>query len=299
MSELVLKNVVKTYGRKIALKGISFEIRSGSLVGLLGPNGAGKTTTIKLIAGLLKKDSGEILVNGKDPYTQHSDALRSVGILIEPSFFPYLTAYDNLAYLCTALGYDKNQIDPLLEFVGLSNERNKKVSTFSFGMKQRLGLAQALLGNPSLIILDEPNTGLDPIGIIELKDLLKELVREGKTVVLSTHVLNIVEDLCSNVIFINEGEIIYQGELGKILSMKKKIRLEGKPIEKIKEILTNLNINFSLSNGSDKIEFIISNEEIDNVLQVLNSKDCKIAQIEKLGCNLEEIFAELIGRRLK
>ncbi|ABY91666.1 ABC transporter ATP-binding protein [Thermoanaerobacter sp. X514] len=297
MSELIFENVIKRYGKKVVLKNISFEVNKGSLVGLIGPNGAGKTTTIKLIAGLLKVDSGKILVNGRDPFTQHADALKEVGILIEPQFFPYLTAYENLAYLSSAMGLDKHQIDSLLEFVGLKNERNKKVSSFSFGMKQRLGLAQALLGNPSIVILDEPNIGLDPMGIIDLKNSLKKLVEEKKIVIISTHILKMVEDLCTEIIFINNGEIIYQGELEKLFLMKKKFRLKGKPVDKIKRFLIQTNKNFLTFNDSNALEFYASDEEMREIVQTLNSENCSILQVEQLSADLEEIFIDLVRRR--
>ena len=208
---LELKNVSKIMGKRKIVEDISFEINSGEIFGFLGPNGAGKTTTIKMITGLLKIDQGEIFINGKNVRTNFEEALSSVGGIIEnPEMYGYLSGRDNLEIYSRMHGkVSKERIEEIIKLVKLENRINDKVKKYSLGMRQRLGVAQALLHKPKLLILDEPTNGLDPVGIKELRDTLRELAeKEGLAVLVSSHLLSEMELMCDRFGIIDSGKII-------------------------------------------------------------------------------------------
>jgi len=206
-----INQLTKRYTYKIlALKGISLEVEMGECVGFLGPNGAGKSTTIKILSGLIRPTSGEAYINGHDVTKNKKKALRSVGCVVEtPDFYPYLTPEDTLRYLGKLRGVEnlETRIDEVLETVKLGDWKDTRVGSFSKGMKQRLGIGQALLHDPDLIIFDEPTSGLDPIGMAEVRDLINKLKKE-KTILLSSHMLPEVQQTADKVALINKGEIM-------------------------------------------------------------------------------------------
>ncbi|MCX7973374.1 MAG: ATP-binding cassette domain-containing protein [Candidatus Aminicenantes bacterium] len=214
---LKIKNLSKSFGHKKALESISFDLQKGRITGFLGPNGAGKTTTIKILLGLIKKDEGTVEINGKE--IENLEELKfiiKIGSLMEfPSFYSHLTAKENLEILSLLDGYkiDEKRLDTLLTLVGLEKEKDKRVETFSFGMKQKLALANALLNEPELLILDEPFNGLDPKAMNDLNQLLKEFAANNGTVFISSHILSEVENLCDRLVIINHGQIILEREL--------------------------------------------------------------------------------------
>lgn len=202
-------------GHEIALQDINMQVPEGSIYGFLGPNGAGKTTTLRLLLGLLKKQQGEVGIFNK-PFSQHRvEILKNIGSLIEsPSLYGHLTAYENLKIFQRVYQCPVKRIDTVLEIVGLAGTGNKKAAKFSLGMKQRLGLAMALLHEPSLLILDEPTNGLDPNGIIEMRELLIRLNKEhGMTILVSSHLLAEIEKLVTHIGIISKGSIVFQGTL--------------------------------------------------------------------------------------
>ncbi len=207
---LELKNVTKIINHKKILKDVSFEIKPGEIVGFLGPNGAGKTTTLRTILGLIHVSSGDVIVAGNTMKTERIKALREVGGIIEtPCFYEYLSGMENL-YINARIYRkpNKERIDECIRKTGLAEEIHKKVSSYSLGMKQRLGIARAIYNKPSLLILDEPMNGLDPIGIIQLRDILNELsTKEKMGIFISSHLLDEMEKVCTRYIFINKGEI--------------------------------------------------------------------------------------------
>ena len=213
MSELILetKCLKKYYGKQLAVNNISLHIPRGSIYGLLGLNGAGKSTTLKIITGLLHPSAGEIIAFGEPWERRH---LRRMGVLIEsPALYGNLTAYENLLVHAKLIGLPKERIYEVLEIVELKDVDKKQVSHFSMGMKQRLGIAIALLGNPELLILDEPANGLDPIGIQKLRELIRSLHEKGITVILSSHILSEVSQIVDHIGIISGGELKYQGEI--------------------------------------------------------------------------------------
>lgn|SRR5690554_2565420 len=213
MADLILETryLKKYYGKQLAVNNISLQIPRGSIYGLLGPNGAGKTTTLKMITGLVYPGAGEIIVFGEPWQRKH---LRRIGALIEsPALYGNLTAFENLLVHAKLIGLPKERIYEVLEIVELKDAGKKPVSQFSMGMKQRLGIAIALLGYPELLILDEPTNGLDPIGIQELRELICSFPEKGITVILSSHILAEVSQLVDHIGIISGGELKFQGEI--------------------------------------------------------------------------------------
>ncbi|MGT2799184.1 lantibiotic protection ABC transporter ATP-binding subunit [Streptococcus marmotae] len=207
---LEIKGLTKQYHNQLVLNQVSIQVEKGTVYGLLGPNGAGKSTLLKLITRTIPKTSGEILFENHP--LEVSD-LRRIGAIIEhPAIYPNLTAYENLEVLATLLQIEKARINEVLMIVSLSQTGKKLVKEFSLGMKQRLGIAMALLNHPSLLILDEPTNGLDPLGIQELRELIRSLSQEGMTIILSSHILSEVQQVADKIGIINQGHVSYEGE---------------------------------------------------------------------------------------
>lgn len=214
---LRVEGLTKRFGDRLAVDGISFSLQRGELVGLLGPNGAGKTTTISMIAGLIRPTAGRIFLLGR-PLEEDRTTLRRVGLMPEvPSFYPYLNARQNLEVMARVYGADPGEIDGLLETVGLAEHAGRPFRTYSQGMRQMLSLANALLGDPELLLLDEPTNGLDPLGQQRVHQLLRDLVARGKTVLLSSHLLRDVQELCQRVMIIHRGKLIEDSPIERLL----------------------------------------------------------------------------------
>ena len=211
MSEYIIRTVglTKRYGEKTAVKQLNLTIKKGEVFGLLGPNGAGKSTLLKIITGMMRPDSGEVLYQGK-PWTR--ECLKSTGALIEtPPIYGNLTARENLLVRTTAMGLPEDRIEEVLKIAGLPDTGKKRAGQFSLGMKQRLGIASALISHPDFLVLDEPTNGLDPFGIQELRELIKSFPEKGITVLLSSHILSEVEQTADHIGILSGGRLGYQG----------------------------------------------------------------------------------------
>ena len=222
---LQIINLSKKFGSQTALNGINIEIGNSEIIGLLGPNGAGKSTLMKSIVGALKIDEGQILFNGKDITANETEAKKNMGFLPENNpLYPEMYVKEYLNFVADLHKIPKERIDEVIELVGITPEKSKKISQLSKGYKQRVGLAQAILHSPDLLILDEPTNGLDPNQIIEIRNVIKEIGKE-KTVILSTHIMQEVEALCSRVILIHQGNVIQDSQIdefrGKYNSLEK------------------------------------------------------------------------------
>src|SRR5437762_5523608 len=219
--DIVLRtnNLTKQYGKRIAVKNLNLEVRRGEIMGFLGPNGAGKTTTIRMALGLIAPTSGAVEILGHDVRKHRAEVLPQVGALVEsPALYGYLSGRDNLRAFGDLLGgVSHKRIDEVLEIVSLKGRERDRVRTYSMGMKQRLGLAIALLNDPDLLILDEPANGLDPAGIVEMRDLLRGLAAAGKTVFISSHVLSEVQQICTRVAIINHGRLVRVAPVAELL----------------------------------------------------------------------------------
>jgi ABC-2 type transport system ATP-binding protein len=238
MSILTVENLSKSYGRIQALKNVSFSVPEGTVFGILGPNGSGKTTTLGTITDILKPTSGGYKLFG-EPTSAASR--RKIGTLLEtPNFYHYLSGVKNLQIAAEIKQHGKEDIDHVLEMVDLTKRKNSKFSTYSLGMKQRLAIASCLLGSPSVLIFDEPTNGLDPVGIAEIRDLMKKLYREGKTIIMASHLLDEVEKVCTDVAILKKGELIVSGKVNEILSNEDMVEVAAKDHTKLVQVLNEM-----------------------------------------------------------
>ncbi len=287
-----LENLSKVYGwrkRVRAVHRLCLEVHSGQVYGFLGPNGAGKTTTIRLLLGLIRPSEGAAYVFGQN-VRRAQGVLRRVGAMVEgAAFYPFLSARRNLEVLArNADCYDAERIERLLEQVGLAEVAKRRVKGFSSGMKQRLGLAAALLTDPSLLILDEPTSGLDPGGIHEVREFLRRLVDEqGKTVFLSSHLLSEVEQVCDRVAIINQGEIVREGAVRDLLSAQQRLHVEAAPMEKAAALL-GAHWRVRSANGVLIVE--AGPAEAPHVVRALVQGGCDVFAVTPQRQTLEEYF---------
>ena len=322
-----LENLSKAYGNYVAVDKINIEVHEGETIGLIGPNGAGKTTTIKMIANLIRATSGKILVMNKQgelqPLNGISKDLIKFGFLIDVPFFYDMTANQILRFFANAQDYPKekinDRIDELLRLFKLSDWKHKKVKTFSKGMRQKLGIIQAILVDPQIIILDEPQSGLDPKARIEIRKIIRELQQKGKTIFIASHMLHEISEVCDKIALINHGKIV---AFDTIENLEKNLKdkelncqiIKPIPIEQLKDIIKKLKINLEpyldihkiekepIKYSSDKRSFTIfydgKTESRSEILEILISKfksDFKVISFtQPKTSRLEKIYLEMI-----
>lgn len=233
---LSIKNLHKRYGKIHAVNNVSLDIQKGNVYGILGPNGSGKSTTLGIVLNVVNKTSGEY--HWFDGAMETHQALKKVGAIIErPNFYPYMTAKENLELVCKIKGINYSKIEEKLEIVGLSDRKNSKFKTFSLGMKQRLAIASALLNDPEILILDEPTNGLDPQGIHQIRDIIKFIASQGTTILLASHLLDEVEKVCSHVLVLRYGQILYNGTVDGMIAHEGFFELQANDMERLLAIL--------------------------------------------------------------
>ncbi|WP_303983914.1 ABC transporter ATP-binding protein [Niallia circulans] len=289
------ENLSKRFGKEEAVAGLNMKIKKGEIYGFLGPNGAGKTTTIRMLLGLMKSTSGRIHIFQKDLRLERRDILKIVGSLVEnPSYYPHLTAYENLEALRKILGVPKTRINEVLEIVRLQDVANKKVKGFSLGMKQRLGIAASLLNNPELLILDEPTNGLDPSGIIEIRNLIKRLPAEtGMTILISSHLLSEIDQMATTVGIVTKGKMIFQDSIEALrMYAQQRILLKVSDSKLAWRSLLGKGIN---ADWQDEIILLTehSNEGVAKAVQSLVQEGFSIYRVEEEKRSLEEIFLQM------
>lgn len=296
-SLIEVTQLCKKFDQFTAVNDLSFTINKGDVFGFLGENGAGKSTTIRMLLTLIKPTSGEIKFFGKDLEQNRKEILREVGAIIErPDLYKYLTAYDNLNLFAkmSGLKLSKTSLMTQLELVGLADRSNSKVKTFSQGMKQRLGIAVALVHNPALIILDEPTNGLDPQGIADIRNLILKLSRErGKTILVSSHLLSEIEIIANRMLIIHKGKKIVEGSVNSLLDPSKTIiKLETGDNHTAFQILTKSIWCDSLKMNENKIQLEMDKKEIPSLVRYLNERNTEIYLIQPLN-SLEDYFLNL------
>ncbi len=295
-----VKNLVKNYGGFCAVKDVSFDVYQNDVFGFLGPNGAGKSTTIRTLLSLISPSSGTINLFGKSLNENRNYILSKIGCIVEkPDFYKYLSAEKNLELFARISGKEitKSKVSELIDFVGLTGRAKDKVSGFSHGMKQRLGIAQTLLHNPELIILDEPTTGLDPQGIIDIRNLILQLKNEkNKTVIISSHILSEIELIANRMIIINNGKTIVQGQVSELLNSQEIIVLfKIDLIDKALSILKSSIFSACETTVEDSQLFIhTSIESISIINKLFCDNDIKVSSIETKR-KLEDYFLRLIN----
>jgi len=285
----------KSFGPVEALRGVSVEVHPGEAYGLLGPNGAGKTTIIGTILGLLQPTAGTVTLFGETLNGPSPHLSRRIGATLEtPAFYPYLSGRDNLYVFAQALGgVPGERVDALLDFVGLEERAGSRFRTYSTGMRQRLSLACALLTDPELILLDEPTIGLDPVGMREVRELIRELTSQGKTIFLASHMLHEVEQICSRVAVLNRGELLAQGPVDELVRKDKMLRLEVTDPQAATSHLVSLpNIGpVTMENGYLFIEATL--DDAERISAHLAEAGIYPRRIEPVGSDLEDFFLDL------
>ncbi|WP_316568682.1 ABC transporter ATP-binding protein [Neobacillus sp. YIM B06451] len=293
---LEVKELKKRIGKKEIIKGISFELHKGEVFGFLGPNGAGKTTTIRMLVGLIKPTSGTISVCGYDLRKDFPNAMRHLGCIVEnPELYPYLSGWDNLAHFARMLdGVSDARIWEVVRLVGLSERIHDKVKTYSLGMRQRLGIAQALLGSPNVLILDEPTNGLDPAGIREMREFIRFLAeKEGLSVLVSSHLLSEIQLLCDRVAIISKGRVIKTDTVSVLLGNRERIAWKLEPFEEGKKILGALTSIEVAEDGSIFTEY--SADKAAEWNRKLVEAGIGVSEMNRKMPVLEDLFLELTG----
>lgn len=302
---LEVTDLYKTLGKREIIKGINFSIKPGEIFGFLGPNGAGKTTTIKMLVGIISPTKGSIKIMGHDIQTEKVEALKNVGAIVEtPELYPYLTGRQNLEQLARiSKSITKEDMDTAIEEVGLKDRINDKVKKYSLGMKQRLGFAEALLGNPQFLILDEPTNGLDPNGIIEFRTVLKNLAKKkGVSIFISSHMLSEIQELCDTVAFIDKGQIQSiekMNNLKNIAANKNDSNFESIIIntnekEKCKDVLSNLEMVKDIKEENNNLAINIEAGSSSKIIFALSQQNVPIEEFYKKQIKLEDRYLELV-----
>lgn len=299
---LDITNLTKTFGNRVAVNNVSFTIREGEIFGFLGPNGAGKTTTMKMICGLTSITKGQIRICGFDMPKNKEKALQNIGALIEnPLMYPNMTGLENLKYYASLYKNIKKQdIIKYARVVGLEQRLNDKVKTYSLGMKQRLGIAQALLHSPKLLVLDEPLSGLDPNGVKEMRDFLKALAKEYNIgILISSHMLADMQQLCDTVAIINNGQIIETKTLSALesaINETRRVQIKVDYPNFAGKIITN-EMQLKVEIAGNKVLINTNEETVNEITKKLVSYDISIFGIEIVSKSLEELFIEIINKK--
>lgn len=303
-SVLVLKNVTKIFNERIAVNNISLTIHEGEIFGFLGPNGAGKSTTMKMICGLMKPTRGAIYICGHNVETDREKALKNLGGLIEtPLMYGYLSGYDNLKYYASLHGkVNKREIINYAKVVGLEHRLKDKVSTYSLGMRQRLGICQALLHNPKLLVLDEPISGLDPAGVREMRDFLRLLAKQQHiAIMVSSHMLGEMEQLCDTIGIINQGQLLEVKTLSQLKqgqANSKKIRIKVDYPNFAGKVLVN-EFQYKVDVAGNSIIVYTDEKNINKISEKLISYKISIFSVEVVYKPLEEVFLDIISAKNK
>ncbi|MDQ0231396.1 ABC transporter ATP-binding protein [Metabacillus malikii] len=297
MNEILIKttDLTKTFKGIPVVNKVNLSINKGEIYGFLGPNGAGKTTTIRMLLGLAKPCSGSIELFGEDVKGNHLQALKKIGSLVEsPSYYGHLTARENLEAIRKILQVPKSRIDEVLEIVRLTKDADRAVKGYSLGMKQRLGIASAILGNPELLILDEPTNGLDPSGIHEIRDLIKRMPKDyGITILISSHLLSEIDQMATKVGIISKGELIFQNSIEELRNKARaKISIKVKDSIKAKTLLRTLGYVVEHVDGY-LIGENVSEEQVATIISHLVHQGHAIYRVEEKRKSLESIFLDL------
>ena len=299
MDELVVEThaLTKRYGSVLAVDSLSIQVPRGGVFGLLGPNGSGKTTTMSMLLGLVGPTSGTFRLLGGDTRSGWQEALHHIGAIVEsPSFYPYLSGRMNLRYFQGVIGRgDSKDIERLLDLVGLSSRAHSKFSTYSQGMKQRLSIAYAMLGDPDLLFLDEPTNGLDPAGMAEVRELIRHLSAEGRTVLLSSHLLHEVEQVCDRVAILSRGRLIAQGAIRDLLQQRGAVRLTSTDNTKAAAVISALPWVTAVTVENGYLVAEAQPERSWELTKALAEQGVSVKEMAPVQVSLERYFLEVTG----
>ncbi|AXT20800.1 ATP-binding cassette domain-containing protein [Flavobacteriaceae bacterium AU392] len=292
-SILTINNLTKKFGYLTAVKDLSFTINKGNVYGILGPNGSGKSTTLGVVLNVVNGTSGKF--HWFDGQTSTHDALKKVGAIIErPNFYPYMTAYQNLKLVCRIKEVSEDKILEKLEIVGLLDRKDSKFRTYSLGMKQRLAIASALLNDPEILILDEPTNGLDPQGIHQIREIIKQIASQGTTILLASHLLDEVEKVCTHVVVLRKGQKLYSGRVDEMISSQGFFELKTENSEALIKLLEEHPSFEKLKVESDLITaFLNTPMEASDFNKLMFEKGITLSHLVKRKESLEEQFLQL------
>lgn len=293
---LTIEKLNKRFGPVHAVKNVSLEINKGNVYGILGPNGSGKSTTLGIVLNVVNKTSGEYKWFGGTMETH--EALKKVGAIIErPNFYPYMTAQENLELVCKIKGTPYSKVTEKLELVGLLDRKDSKFRTFSLGMKQRLAIASALLNDPQILILDEPTNGLDPQGIRQIRDIIKHIASQGTTILLASHLLDEVEKVCSHVLVLRKGQILYSGKVDGMIANEGFFELQSDNSEELKAaLITHPAIEKMDLEEGKLIVYLKQAFEAKDLNRYLFERGIYLNHLVKRKHSLEEQFLELTSK---
>lgn len=301
MNVLEVDNICKRLSGRPIIRGVSFSVQEGEIFGFLGPNGAGKTTTIRMLVGLIHPNEGNISIMGHNLSSEREKALSYVGAVVEnPDLYSYLTGMENLMQIARIRNIPRSKVEEIVELVQLKNRINDKVKRYSLGMKQRLGLAAALLPDPKLLILDEPTNGLDPSGILDFRNIVKTIAKEKKTsIFISSHVLSEVQQLCHKVAFINKGiiqsvENVHENE---VMSLKEILVISTKENRKCQSVLNGLDFVNEVKEENNSLIAVIKKDTTSHLIKTLVNNGVHIEEIYKKHKELEQRYMELMMER--
>ncbi len=293
---LSVKNLTKKFNR-IVVNNLSFDVERGNVYGILGPNGSGKSTTFGMLLTTINPTSGEWKWFGEDGTT--TETLKKIGAIIEqPNFYPYLNAEKNLKIVAEIKGTPYERIDEVLSLVGLLERKNDPFRTYSLGMKQRLSIASALLNNPEVLILDEPTNGLDPEGIIQIREIITHIAKQGITIIIASHLLDEIEKICSHVVVLKEGTAIYSGSVEGMTNSKGYFELKSEDNNQLAGTLEELNLFQSIKIEDDYLmAFLKDDISGADLNKKLVSKGIYLSQINRKKQSLENQFLELVKKK--
>ena len=293
MTILTVQNLSKNYGSIKALKGISFSVPQGAVFGILGPNGSGKTTLLGIILSILKPSGGGYKLFDEVPKDDHR---KKMGTLLEtPNFYHYLSAVQNLKIAAAIKGHGVEDIDRVLEIVNLTERKYSPFSTFSLGMKQRLAIGSALLGNPDVLVFDEPTNGLDPVGIAEIRSLIKKLAQQGKTIIMASHMLDEVEKVCTHVAILKQGNLVASGNVNEIFIHEDIVEVSAANLDLLEDALADIPgiIRKKRENGSIELFYPHGQAKLDAINQFCFNKGIALSHLQLQKKSLESKFFEL------
>ncbi|HEY8182618.1 MAG TPA: ABC transporter ATP-binding protein [Thermoanaerobaculia bacterium] len=292
---LVASNLTKVIGKRTIVDGVSFTLNPGEVFGFLGPNGAGKTTTIRMLVGLITPTEGNVTICGFDVRRDFEKAMRNVGCIVEnPDLYRFMTGRENLEHFARMLSVPSSEIERVGELVQLSHRLDHRVGTYSLGMRQRLGIAQALLGSPRLLILDEPANGLDPAGIREIRELLRNLARDREmSVFVSSHLLGEVELMCDRVAIIHKGQLLREGAVSELISGQREMEFRVGDVARASQIVQAKGLPFR--SDTDRIWISIEEADAPPLVAALAAEGIAVFHAQRHVQSLEEMFLQATG----
>ncbi|GAC1635460.1 MAG: ABC transporter ATP-binding protein [Chloroflexota bacterium] len=291
-----IDGLTKAYGTMVAVDHLKLTVEKGEIFGFLGPNGAGKTTTMRMLLGLIRPTSGHARVLGMDIATNMPAILARTGSIIEnPTFYPYLSGRDNLRAVCRLAAVPEERISAILDLMDLTGAASKKFKTYSLGMKQRLAVGAALLGEPDLLILDEPANGLDPAGIVEMRDLMNRLKKQGHTVLISSHVLHEIEQICDRIVILNHGRVVVQGRVEDLVGGRDVVEIRIARAEQALAVLDQLPWIREVTREDDRLLVAAPPERAADLTEALAAHGLYLSGMRPHEQSLEQYFLHVTG----